>query len=65
MTWKDWRNALKLGGGIYEAIWAAPVPPMDVEILYRTPQVEIQGEPFEPEALPNGIAVDFSLNPIG
>lgn len=51
-----------LGGGIYEAIWAAPVPPMDIEILSRTPQVEVQGTPFEPEGVPNGIAVHFSLN---
>jgi len=51
-----------IGGGIYEAIWAAPVPPMDIEILNRTPQVEVQGTPFEPEGVPNGVAVHFSLN---
>jgi hypothetical protein len=51
-----------IGGGIYEAIWAAPVPPMDIEILNRTPQVEVQGTPFEPEGIPNGVAVHFSLN---
>jgi hypothetical protein len=35
---------------------------MDVEILKRTEQVELHGEPFEPSNLPNGLAVRFSVS---
>jgi hypothetical protein len=51
-----------LGNGLYEARWWRPVPMMDVEILKRTEQVELHGEPFEPSNLPNGLAVQFSVS---
>ena len=51
-----------LGNGLYEAKWWRPVPMMDVEILKGTEQVDVHGEPFEPQNLPNGLAVRFSVS---
>ncbi len=52
----------ELEGGIYEARWWKPVPIMDVEILKRTDGVVIDGVPFEPDTLYDGIAVRFRLS---
>lgn len=47
--------------GVYEARWWKPVPMMDIEILYRTHNIQLCSEPFEPDSLPSGIAVQFSV----
>lgn len=47
--------------GLYEARWWKPVPQMDIEILKRTDGVAIEGIPFEPADLPDGVAVQFRL----
>ncbi|MCC7447487.1 MAG: hypothetical protein IT324_08735 [Anaerolineae bacterium] len=52
-----------LGDGLYEARWWKPVPMMDIEILMRTENIIIHGEPFEPRHLPRGLAVRFSIQP--
>ena len=51
-----------LGSGTYEARWWKPVPMMDVELLRYTEGIVVQGQPFEPDNLPQGIAVRFSVN---
>jgi hypothetical protein len=48
-----------LGDDVYEARWWKPFPVMDVELLRYTEGVVIQGQPYEPESLPGGIAVRF------
>lgn len=50
-----------LGNGIIEASWWKPVPLMDIEILSRTENIIVQGNPYEPRALPNGLAVRFMI----
>lgn len=45
----------------YIAKWWKPVPVMDVEIILRTEGLRVCGEPYEPDDLPGGIAVCFSL----
>lgn len=50
-----------LDAGIYEAQWWKPVPPMDVEMIIRTPGIHLLGQPFEPENLTKGIAVRFAI----
>lgn len=49
----------ELGHGLYEARWWKPVPMMDVELLHYTDGVTVEGVPFEPANLPNGLAVRF------
>jgi hypothetical protein len=48
-----------LSEGIFEAVWAAPIPWMDVEILKRTEGVRVLGDVYEPKMLPGGMAVRF------
>jgi hypothetical protein len=50
-----------LGNGLYEARWWKPVPIMDIEILKYTDGVFVDGEPFEPQTLPGGLALRFSV----
>ena len=50
-----------LGQGVYEARWWKPVPMMDVELLRYTEGIVLQGQPYEPDNLPRGIAVRFSV----
>lgn len=48
-------------GQRYIAKWWKPVPPMDIEIMMRTDEILIHGQPFEPQDLPNGLAICFSV----
>lgn len=50
-----------LGNGQYEARWWKPVPVMDIEILKYTEGICISTDPFEPENLPGGLALRFSV----
>lgn len=54
-------NLRHVGAGIYEALWCPPVLEMDIEVLKRTPRVEIKGEVFEPELLPGWAAIRFTI----
>ncbi len=51
----------ELSEGIFEAVWASPIPVMDVEILRRTEGVLLLGDAYEPKVLPGGMAVRFSV----
>jgi hypothetical protein len=51
----------ELSEGIFEAVWASPIPVMDVEILKRTEGVLLLGDAYEPKVLPGGTAVRFSV----
>jgi hypothetical protein len=51
----------ELSEGIFEAVWASPIPVMDVEILRRTEGVLVLGDIYEPKVLPGGMAVRFSV----
>jgi hypothetical protein len=50
-----------LGNGLFEARWWKPVPIMDIEILKYTDGVFVDGEAFEPQTLPGGLALRFSV----
>jgi hypothetical protein len=52
-----------LGDGQYKALWWKPVPVMDIEMLKYTEGVVIAGEPFEPNGLSGGLALQFSITP--
>jgi hypothetical protein len=52
-----------LGEGVYEARWWHPVPMMDIEILARTEYVTTFGQPYEPQGMPNGLALRFRIQP--
>jgi hypothetical protein len=47
--------------GVYEAIWWQPVPWHEVDLLLKTEGIVIVLGPYEPPALPNGCAVQFSV----
>jgi hypothetical protein len=51
----------ELDDGSYIAKWWKPVPMMDVEIIIRTESLVVHGDPYEPDDLPGGIAVHFSV----
>jgi hypothetical protein len=51
----------ELAMGVFEAVWASPIPVMDIEILKRTEGVMLLGEQYEPKILPGGVAVRFSV----
>lgn len=53
---------VNLGGGVYQATWWKPVPPMDLEIITRTDGIEMLCEPYEPDNLPGGMTVRFWVN---
>jgi hypothetical protein len=50
-----------LGKNVYEAKWWTPVPLMEVEFLLRAEGITIIGAPYEPDDLPKGCAVRFSI----
>lgn len=45
----------------YEACWWTPVPRMDIEILRRTPGVDIIQDVYEPKTLAAGAAIRFRI----
>ncbi len=51
-----------LGGNVFEAKWAAPVPEMDIELLRGAEGVRILGEAFEPAHMPDGIGLRFTID---
>lgn len=50
-----------LNGNQFEAYWWDPVPRMDIEILRRTPGVEIIEGPYAPKSGGSGIGVKFVI----
>jgi hypothetical protein len=50
-----------LGDGVYQAKWWKPVPMMDIELLRRAEEIDICTDAFEPNSLPNGLAMRFSI----
>lgn len=47
--------------GVWTAKWAPPVPGGDLEILKRTPGIKIVKNEYEPENLPEWVAVQFII----
>lgn len=56
-------SLLCLDNGQYEARWWKPVPIMDIEILKRTESIFVLGDAYEPQDLPGGLALQFSIIP--
>jgi len=50
-----------LSGNYFEAYWWDPVPKMDIEILKRTPGVEIIEGPYVPKSITAGIGLKFTV----
>jgi hypothetical protein len=48
-----------LGEGVYEAKWAPPILEMEIEVLRRTPGIEIISDVLEP--LPGWAAIRFTV----
>lgn len=51
-----------LGQNQFEACWRIPVPKMDIEIVKRTPNIEILQGPFSPKRNPSIVALRFQVN---
>ena len=51
----------ELGNGHYLAKWWRPVPMHEVQLLLQVRGIKIHREPYEPENLPEGMAVRFSI----
>lgn len=47
--------------GVYEARWWTPVPLKDIAIIQRKRVIQVFEKPYEPENLPNGIAIQFTI----
>ena len=50
-----------LGGNQFEAYWWNPIPRMDIEILKRTPGIEIIEGPYVPQSAAASIGVKFTV----
>jgi hypothetical protein len=65
-VWKSIEPAVpdcieQVAPNVFEARWWKPVPTNDIQILCHANNVEVIGEPFEPQHLPLGIAVRFTV----
>ena len=56
-------HLVKIDGHSFEAIWAYPVPCMDIEILRHTDGITFQSPVFEPDDMPGGKGVRFCIAP--